>query len=218
MTRHEEKTRAIGLMTIKALIDKQRYKIVEVVDADTEKSYDMIQARRKGLIDLKTNEYVYSQTKDRISLDEAIDKELVIVEFEQTVEDNNNERMDEIESRTYAVNYVVDLMKKTKVPFYQAMKRGLIDPETGSYLNNVTGEKIHLVDAIKKGFLKGSNIKDSKGLNIDAKNEVVIEAMGKIKKNVLNPLSVIVAFRRAAKVSCLRSANGPLRNIIASYI
>ena len=129
VTRHEEKTVPIGLMTVKAMIDKQRYKIIEVVDADTEKTYDMIQARRRGLIDLKTNEYIYPQTKERISLEEAIDIELVIVEFEENEELNNNEKVNEVETRTYAIDHVVDLKRKTKVPVHHAMKRGLIDAE-----------------------------------------------------------------------------------------
>ena len=69
--------------------------------------------------------------------------------------------------------------------------------KTGNYLNNVTGEQIYVIDAMKKGFLKGSPAEDTKGLNIDPRNKIVVEAI--LKKYVLNPVSVIVAFRRAAK-------------------
>ena len=200
VTKHEGKAAAMGLMTIKATIEKQRYKIVEVIDADTEKSYTLVQARRRGLIDLKTNEYVYPETKERIPLDDAIDKGLVIVEFEETEEVNNNEASDdELETRTYAIKYVLDQKRQTEVPFHQAVKRGLINAETGNYYNNVTGEEVYLVDAIKKGLLKGGAVSNAESLDIDVRSKMVVETIGKIKKYVLNPLSVITAFRRAAK-------------------
>ena len=201
VTKHEEKAAATGLMTIKATVEKQRYKIIEVIDASTEKSYTLVQARRRGFIDLKTNEYVFPETKERISLADAIDEELVIVEFEETEEVNNNETSDddELETRTYAIKYVLDQKRQTKVPFHQAVKRGLIDAETGNYYNNVTGEQIYLVDAIKKGLLTGGAVGNAESLDIDARNKMVVETIGKIKKYVLNPLSVITAFRRAAK-------------------
>ena len=117
VTKHEGKASATGLMTIKATIEKQRYKIVEVIDADTEKSYTLVQARRRGLIDLKTNEYFYPETKERIPLDDAIDEGLVIVEFEETEEVNNDEASDdELETRTYAIKYVLDQKDKLKYP------------------------------------------------------------------------------------------------------
>ena len=79
------------------------------------------------------------------------------------------------------------------------MKRGLIDAETGNYYNNVTGEQVYLVDAIKKGLLKGGAVGNAESLDIDVRSKMVVETIGKIKKYVLNPLSVITAFRRAAK-------------------
>ena len=199
VTKHKGKAAATGLMTIKATVEKQRYKIVQVIDAVTEKSYTLVQARRRGLIDLKTNEYVYPETKERIPLDDAIDEGLVIVEFEETVVNNNEASDDELETRTYAIKYVLDQKRQTKVPFHQAVKRGLIDAETGNYYNNVTGEQVYLVDAIKKGLLKGGAVGNAESLDIDVRNKMVVETIGKIKKYVLNPLSVITAFRRAAK-------------------
>ena len=200
VTRHGgRKSEPTGLMTIKATVDKQKYKIVEVIDFDTDKSYSLVQARRRGLIDLKTNEYVFTDINERISLEDAIEEGLVIVEFEEAEEVNNNETDDELETRTYGINYVVDQKRKSKVPFEKAIKRGLIDAKTGNYINNVTGEQIYLIEAIKQGLIKGSAVADAKALNVEARNQVAVEYVGKIKKYVINPLSVINAFRRAAE-------------------
>ncbi len=50
---------------------------------------------------------------------------------------------------------MVDQQAKKKVPFYDAVQRGLIDAETGNYVHNKSGDTYYLVDAINKGFLKG---------------------------------------------------------------
>ncbi len=174
------------------MIDKRHYNIMKVIDVNTGKSYGMMAARRKGLLDLKHNHYVNPKTKETMNLDDAIEKELVIVDFESENEDP------EFETKTYAINYVVDQKKKRKVPFYEAVKMGLIDPGSGNFINNLTGEKIYVVDAIKKGFLKGREVEDATGLNIDAENKVVVQRIGKIRRNVLKSMEVISAFRQAA--------------------
>lgn len=195
VTKHTEETKAIGLITIKSMIDKRHYNIMKVIDCNTGKSFGMMQARRKGILDLKTNHYVNLKTKERIPLDDAIEQELVIVDFESENEDP------EFETKTYAINYVVDQKRKRKVPFYEAVQMGLINAATGNYVNNITGERIYVVDAIKKGFLKGREVEDATGLNIEAENKVVVQRIGKIRKNVLKSMEVISAFRRAARHS-----------------
>ena len=151
----------------------------------------MMAARDKGILDLRTNEYVDSKTKERISLDKAIETELVTVNFDS----DNNEP--EIVRKTYAINYVVDQKKKEKVPFYEAVQMGLINAETGEYINNKTMEKVYVGDAIRKGFLKGREVQDTFGLDIDAENKNVTRRISKIRKNVVRSIAVVAAFRRA---------------------
>lgn len=54
-------------------------------------------------------------------------------------------------TKTYSVHAVVDQKEKTKLPFHDAVERGLIDPDTGGYVNNVTGEKLTAEEAIERG-------------------------------------------------------------------
>ena len=70
--------------------------------------------------------------------------------------------------------------------------------ETGTYINNVTGEAIYVVEAIQKGFLKAKVIEDASGLDIDAENKVVIERMEKIRRGIVKPVGIINAFKKAA--------------------
>lgn len=54
-------------------------------------------------------------------------------------------------SKTYLVHAVVCQRTKSKLPFHEAVQRGVIDKDSGAYLHNVTGEKFFVVDAINKG-------------------------------------------------------------------
>ncbi len=132
-------------------------------------------------------------TKKAMTLDEAIDKELIIVTFD------GKDKKPETEVKVYAINYVVDQRKKSKVPFYEALQLGLINEETGNYMNNKTREEVYVVDAIQKGFLKGREIRqeESKSLDVDAENKEVEEKITKIKRRLLKSLCAISAMKRA---------------------
>ena len=88
------------------------------------------------------------------------------------------------------------MKRKKKIPFQDAVKLGLIEKDTGNYVNNVTGEKVYVAEAIKKGFLKAKEIEDASGLEIDAENRMVIDRVAMIKKNVLKSVGIIGAFRK----------------------
>ena len=137
--------------------------------------------------------FINSSTKERIPIDSAIQSGWVLTDH-----DDENEETDATETKMYAVSAVVDQSRKKKVPFYEAVCSGLIDKETGNYVNNVTGEKIYVAEAIKRGFLKAREIQDTKGLNIEAENKVVINRMDKMRRNVMKSVGVLNAFKKAA--------------------
>ena len=58
-------------------------------------------------------------------------------------------------------------------------------------------EKVYVGDAIRKGFLKGREVQDTFGLDIDAENKDVTRRISKIRKNVVRSIAVVAAFRRA---------------------
>ena len=37
------------------------------------------------------------------------------------------------------------------LPFHEAVREGIIEKDTGTYIDNVTGERIFILDAINKG-------------------------------------------------------------------
>lgn len=167
--------------------------IKEVTDAVTGKIMSLEEAKKAGIIDESNTHYTLSNTGEKVELEKAIQGGWVTVENESSV------TQPEYEIKTYAVNAVVDQVNKRKVPFADAVNLGLIDRDTGNYVNNVTGEKVYVTEAIKRGFLKAHEVDSSDGLNIDTENKVVVERMEKIRRNVLKSMGVIKAFKMGKK-------------------
>ena len=85
------------------------------------------------------------------------------------------------------------------MPFPEAVSRGLIDRETGSYVNNATGERVFAAEAIRRGLFKAVLVADPSSLsNIDASNRVVVERIERVRKNVVRNLKTVAAFRQHA--------------------
>ena len=55
-------------------------------------------------------------------------------------------------SKTYLVHAVVCQQTKSTLPFHEAVQKGIIEKESGAYMDNVTGERMFVVDAINKGM------------------------------------------------------------------
>ena len=188
----KEETKAVGLITIRTQVDNRHYTITAVTDAVSGANMTLDEARKKGIIDDVNGVYITPSTGEKVALDNAIQSGWVQVEYDEASGEP------EYESKTYAVNAVVDQKLKKKVPFYEAVSRGLIDRDTGNYVNNVTGEKIYVAEAIRRGFLKAHEVEDTAGLDIDTENKVVVERMEKIRRNVLKSVGVINAFKMGA--------------------
>ena len=191
-TKTKEETKAVGLITIQTLKERN-YEITTVIDATTAEKLDLLQAYERGIIDEEQEHFTVLTTNETIPIEAAIQQGWVVVKYDDDTEEN------QIETKMYAVSAVVDQKMKKKVPFYDAVCRGLIDKQSGNYVNNVTGETTYVPEAIKRGFLKAREIQDTKGLNIEAENKVVIERMDKMRKNVLKSVGVLNAFRKAAQ-------------------
>ena len=75
------------------------------------------------------------------------------------------------------------------IPFTEAVRRGLVDVETGCYVNNSTNEQVFPGDAIRRGFFKGEVVDDPSSLvGVDSSNRVVVENVHHVRKNVLREI------------------------------
>ena len=92
----------------------------------------------------------------------------------------------------------MQLLRRT-VTFPEAVRRGLVDRDTGCYVNNTSGERIFAGEAIRRGFYKCQLVEDPKSLiGLDCENRVVVERIDRVRKNVLREIKVVSAFKESA--------------------
>ena len=85
--------------------------------------------------------------------------------------------------------------------FQDAVRRGIIERETGAYRDTATGDSMYIGDAIIRGFLKARKIDNPGSLDIDPENKMVIDKTELIRRKLLRPLRVLGAFRKAAMLA-----------------
>jgi len=190
----EEKRHDIGLITLKTHKESRPYTVKAVVDATTDEHLTVDDAIKRGILDQSNGIYINPRDKAHMSLADALDSGLLIVEFdtEAVVAEP------EVVEKTYAIHAVVDQRKRAKITFSEAIQGGLLDKETGSYYHNLDKENIFVGDAIRRGFIKATVVKDPGSLDIDPENKLVVEKVQKIKTKLLNPMRALAAMKKAA--------------------
>ena len=199
-SRTKEETKSFGLITIRTTVAAKPYTIVEVIDTNSGLRLTVNEATHQGILDESAGTYMNNKTGREMLIVDAIESGLVITDDCDTESETSSICSEsDMVTKTYAINGVVDQRLKKKVPFQEAVRKGLIEKDTGCYVNNVTGERLHPTAAIKFGFLKAKLVDDPSSLDIDPENRVWIERVDYLKKKVLRPAGVISAFRRAAQ-------------------
>lgn len=194
MKRSTEKKSSIGIITVKTTREETRpYTILSVKDTKTDEELTPDEATKRGILKEAQGLYVDSKTGNKVLITEAADAGLVKVEYfgEQPVA--------QVVSTTYAVRAVVDRKEKKTVTFSEAVKRGIIEKDTGNYVDTETGEKMYVGDAIMRGFLKARIVDDPSSLNINPENTILIDKTQTIRERLLKPLKIISAFKMAGK-------------------
>ena len=189
-----EKRHDVGLITITIEKESRPYTVQAVLDAASDDQLSVDEAVEQGILDQQNGTYKNKHDGTVMTLGEALDSGLLVVEFDKdaVVADP------EVITRTYAIHSVVDQKAKSKVSFTEALKKNLIDRTTGAYYHNVDNEDIYVGDAIKKGFIKATVVKDPNSLDIDPENRMVINKVNTIRKKLLNPLRAMAAMKKAS--------------------
>ena len=176
------------MITIKSQIDDREYTITGVVDSTTRQRMSLEEARDSGVLDDLAGFYIDSRTGLRIALDDAIDAGWVTVEYE-------GEPSGTFETKTYAVSAVVADQGGRSVSFIEAVRRGLVDRDTGNYVG--MGERVYAADAIRRGLYKAKVVDEATGLDVEATNRVVVERIERVRKNVMRGVKVTSAINHA---------------------
>lgn len=105
-----------------------------VTNPVTGKEISYEDAVAKGIIDPHTGLYINPRTGEKMTLAEAAEKGLI------------TQKVPKIKS-------VKNPVTGKEISYEDAVAKGIIDPNTGLYINPRTGEKMTIADAIKKGLI-----------------------------------------------------------------
>jgi hypothetical protein len=154
-----EKRSDVGLITIKMRKELRPFTVKGVIDTKTERKMNVDEAVKAGILNQKRNVYTNLSSGEQLSLADALDSGLLIVEFDNTHPKQTSDHA-EIITKTYAVHAVSDVRAMRRVTFSEALAVGLIDESTAAYRNNATGESMDVGDAIRRGFIKATVVAD----------------------------------------------------------
>ena len=150
--------------------------IKNIIDPETGKKLTIHEAIRLGIFNPTKGEFKDKKTGRLLSLDEAVDMNFINIEegrpdgdetsreekvsslhIDDEMEAREEMAREEIteERRTFQITQVKDAQSDTFVTFMDAIYMGLINEETGMYLNNLTGQKLTIIEALTKGFIHG---------------------------------------------------------------
>ena len=112
-----------------------------------------------------------------------------------------------VQVHTYAVTAVFDPLLNTDVSFADALRRGLIDRDTGTYVDRRDPGHylpIPVTEAMARGLLRARIVTDEDaefGLAgsraAERKHALVVERIDRIRRHVMKGLRVINAFKAA---------------------
>uniref|UniRef100_A0A0B7AGD8 SH3 domain-containing protein n=1 Tax=Arion vulgaris TaxID=1028688 RepID=A0A0B7AGD8_9EUPU len=185
-----EENNSYGLMTVTITKELRPYTIISVVDPVTEEKLTVAQAVTNKILDSASTKY-RTEKGEQIYIVDAIQSGLVQVEYHG----KESEQKKEVVTKTYLVYGVVDQKKKQKVSFTDAIQDGLLDRDTGEYINNVTMNRVGVQDAIMKGFIKARIVTDPSKLEINPSNMIVVEKLSNAKSKLLKSVKATKAFK-----------------------
>ncbi len=138
------------------------YALKSVRDINTDEDVDPVEAERRGLINKIVGIYIDPITGDKMSIRDAIRRGLIQAmeieepDYEDLPEDATiYATMEAIrEKQTMNISTVIDLRTGEEISIMEAVRRGIIDPKTGQYVNTVTSDKMTVSDAYAEGLVK----------------------------------------------------------------
>lgn len=192
-TKAEKKS--YGLITINTTKETRPYHIESVIDPNTDLQISVTEATQRGILNVQKGLYK-SDNGEYIQLIDAIESGCVKVEYRETAERVPPETI----SRTYSVHSVVDVLNSQTMSFADAIDKGLLDKDSGNFLNNKTGETVFVSEAIKRGFIKARIVTDENSLDVDPNNRIIIQKFEHAKDKLFRGVKAVKAFQAAGRI------------------
>ncbi len=118
-------------------------------------------AIRKKILDPYHGSYLNNLTQETISIDDAMNKNFIIVE-QQSSHPHTNQHNDKYvistslirETRSYHLLGVRDYINNKELSVQEAIRLGILDKQNGQYINRKTDEILSISEAIAQGHIR----------------------------------------------------------------
>uniref|UniRef100_A0A1I8IVI6 SH3_10 domain-containing protein n=1 Tax=Macrostomum lignano TaxID=282301 RepID=A0A1I8IVI6_9PLAT len=178
-----KKQQVYGILTIKGGGGGGRpsFVVTAVHDKLRRSKLTLAEAQQSGLADDSLTKFLDTERDEWLELSSAADRGLI--EYDVGPASGGGDSSDGGEV-SYVVYSVVDVAGKTSVSFKEARERGLINAEDGAFVNNATGERLELEDAVKRGFLKADRVTGPVSQVAGAEERVVVNRLRNAKSRM----------------------------------
>jgi hypothetical protein len=150
--------------------DPQAYNIISkteslvissVYDHRAHTYIDPNSAIRKKILDPYHGSYLNNLTQETISIDDAMNKNLIIVQ-QQSSHPHANQQNDKYvistslirETRSYHLLGVRDYINNREISVQEAIRLGILDKQNGQYIHNKTNHILSISEAIAQGHIR----------------------------------------------------------------
>lgn len=148
-----------GVMSMKNMLDTRTYGIQGVIDPRTGEWISVEEAIAAGILDLERGMFINPVTGEEMTILDAIKNGFIIADPELLAALENQEpglyTFVDWNDLAYYITSVVDPVTGDDISLKRAIIDGVVDPKKGTYFNSLTGETMSIMEAIKRGLIKG---------------------------------------------------------------
>ncbi len=155
-------------MGILKIGDPQAYNIISkteslvissVFDHRLHTYIDPNSAIRKKILDPYHGSYLNNLTGETISIDDAMNKNLIIVQPQSSHGNQSNDKYVIStslirETRSYHLLGVIDHINNREISVQEAIRLGILDKQNGQYIHNKTNNILSISEAIAQGYIR----------------------------------------------------------------
>ena len=198
--------------------DAQSYNIISkteslvissVFDHRANTYIDPNSAIQRKILDPYHGSYVNNITQETISIDDAMNKNLIIVEQQSSIPHSSHANDKYVistslirETRSYHLLGVRDYLNNRELSVQEAIRLGILDKQNGQYINRKTNEIFSISEAIAQGHIRAqplpvdgattsttttSNTHETIGGNTNVKRGTVKETKTYTLKSAIHP-------------------------------
>ena len=152
--------------------EKKKVKVAAVLDTETGDKLSLHEAIRKGIIDESEGKFRDAKTGQSMAILDAMDHNYVTAsEIDANMESTESYRKTSentfTQTKSLDITTVIDPYTNEEISIPSAVERGILNIEAGVLKNTRTGTEMTISDAIKRGYVKGSQTSRKSGIFSD---------------------------------------------------